>query len=323
MNDHYVAQTYLEAFVNAEGMLIPYYKAKSVVLGKPKTPKAVCFEIDGDTNKYFTDPRILDKYLPQFENPWKKNVQALRDRFLDGMVKYQISGYVAFLRSCTPAAKRLGQERLRAAIQSMVQSVAERQFKLHPPKDEETSQIIKNLIEQKQITTEIDRQFPHAIGISQLLRIIVRFLNGRWLVMINESNRPFITSDNPAIAYYHNNDATMAQIYVPLAPDIAILMAAEPDDNESEDIAIRNSASLNDCFAVPKTQYIDKFNELIIRGSEERVLHRSFDKQLEQKVRANAEWRADIVTDNIAVEKGTFVITREIVRKIKVGRATT
>ena len=116
MKDHYVAQTYLEAFTNSEGMLSPYYKAKSVVLGKPKSLKAVCFEIDSDTNKYFSDPRIIDKYLPKFENPWKQNVQALRDRFLDGMVKYQISGYVAFLRSCTPTAKRLGQDRIRAAF---------------------------------------------------------------------------------------------------------------------------------------------------------------------------------------------------------------
>ncbi len=315
MKDHYVAQTYLEAFANSEGMLIPYYKAKSIVLGKPKTPKAVCSEIDGDTNKYFTDPRIMDKYLPQFENRWKENVQALRDLFLNGMVKYQISGYVAFLRSCTPTAKRLGQERIRAAIQPMVQSVTERQFKLHPPKDEETRQIIKNLIEQKQITTEIDRQFPHALGISQLIGITARFLNGRWLVMINESNRRFITSDNPAIAYYHNNDATMAQIYVPIAPDIAILIAADPDSNEIKDRAIKNSASLNDCFAAPKTQYIDKFNELIIRAAEERVLHRSVDKQLEQKVRENADWRVEIVIDNIAVERGTVVITRELTRR--------
>ena len=208
MKDHYVAKTYLEAFTNSNGMLVPYYKGKSVILGKPKPPKAVCFEADGDTNRYFNDPRIIDKYLPQFENPWKQNVKALRERYLYGMVKYRISDYLAFLRSCTPAAKRLGQEMIQAAIQPTIQSVLEHQFKVHPPTDKEAREIIEMLIEKRQISTEINRQFPHAVGISQLQSIAARFLSGIWFVMINDSDHPFITSDNPAVAYYHSEDVT-------------------------------------------------------------------------------------------------------------------
>jgi len=323
VKDHYVAQTYLESFTSSKGMLVPYYKTKNVIIGKPKSPKAVCFEIDGDTNKYFNDPRILDKYLPQFENSWKQNVEALREHYLDGMVKYQISGYVAFLRSCTPAAKRLGQERIRAAIQPTVQSVLEQQFKFHPPTGKEARQIVKMLIEQKQITTEIDRQFPHALGISQLLSIAARFLNGSWLIMINESDRPFISSDNPAVAYYHSKDVTVAQVYIPIAPDIALLIAGDSDAKSIDAGVIRNPVSSKDCFAVPKLHYIDKFNELIIRAAEERVLHHSVDNELERKVRENAEWYMKIVVDNIAVERGTYVVTRELTRRRGRTRVTT
>lgn len=311
-----MAQTYLEAFTNNDGMLIPYYKGKHVVLGNPKTPKAICFEIDGDTNKYFNDPRTLDSYLPLFENPWVQNVISLRDHFLDGMAKYQISGYVAFLRSCTPAAKRLGQERIRAAIQPTIEKVSERQFKQHPPKDEDTRKIIKTALMNKQITSKIERQFPHALGINSLVSVTARFFYGKWLIMINKSNHPFITSDNPAVAYYHGNDDTIAQIYVPIAPDIAILITADSHKSVIDKSDITN-ISLNDCFAVPKDNYIEKFNKLIIRAAEERVFHRCVDLQLEQMVLQNSNWHLEIVVDNITTRRGTLVITRELTRQSK------
>ena len=233
--------------------------------------------------KYFNNPRILEKYLPLFENPWKQNVEALRDYYIDGMVKYEISGYVSFLRACTPTAKRLGQERIRASIQPIVQRVAEQQFKLHPPRDEEARQIIRMLIEQKHITTEIDRAFPHAIGISLLLSLTSRFLNGRWLIMINKSERSFVTSDNPAVAYYHKNSTGIGQLYVPLAPGIAILVSPDFDDKIIDENSINSSTCKNDCFVVPKLEYVEKFNELIIKAAEKRVLHSSINAWLKQK----------------------------------------
>ena len=311
MKDHYVAQTYLEAFANPNGLLIPYYKRKSIIIGKAKSPKAVCYEINGDTNKYFSDLRILDKYLPQFENSWKKNIAYLREYYVDDMIKYQISGYLAFLRSCTPTAKRLGQERLRAFLQPAAQSILEHQFETHPPIEKEAKEIIEVLIKEKQITTEIDRQFPHALGISQLQSITARFLSAVWLIMITNSNHPFITSDNPAVTYYHGKDVSMAHIYVPIAPDIALLVTNNPDARSIDSGDASSSVSSKDRFAVPKSDSIDKFNELIIRTAENSVFHNSADRNLEQKIKENADWRMTILVDNMPTEKGTFVITRE------------
>lgn len=304
MKDHYVAQTYLEAFTNTDGTLVPYYKGKNVVLGKPKPPKAVCFEIDGDANKYFDDPRILDKYLAQFENPWKENVTALRAGCFDDTIKFQVSGYLAFLRTCTLTAKRLNQERTQAAIQPPAQRVLERQFRDHPPPDEEG-----------QITIEVDRQFPHAVCISHLHSLVARFARGTWLVMINESTRPFITSDNPAVAYYLRPDITMAHIYAPVAPDIALLIAINRDAKAITQDVTDSLVSRADRFVEPKTDFIDKLNELIIRAAEVRVLHHSVDRDLEERVRQNSNWRMAAVIDNLPTESGTIVITRELPRE--------
>ncbi|RJQ56615.1 MAG: DUF4238 domain-containing protein [Nitrospiraceae bacterium] len=310
MDDHYVAQTYLESFVGSDGFIVPYYKGMRTVVGNRKSPKAVCFEVNGDTNKYFNNPRILEEYLPLFENPWKQNVEALRDLYIDGVVKYEISGYISFLRTCTPTAKRLGQERIRAATQPIAQNVLEQQFKLHPPRDEEIRQIIGMLVEQKQITTEIDRAFPHAIGISLLVSLTSSFLNGRWLIMINKSERPFITSDNPAVIYYHKDNAVIGQVYVPLAPDIAILVS--PDDKIIDKNSINNSVCQNDCFATPKLEYVEKFNELIIKAAEKRVLHRAIDVWLEQTVHHCSDWHVEIKVEEIQTELGVVIATREL-----------
>ena len=316
MKDHYVAQTYLEAFTNAGGMLVPYYKGKSVVVGSPKPPKAVCFEIDGDANRYFNNPRILDKYLPQFENPWKQNVAALRGRQFDGMIKFQISGYLAFLRTCTPTAKRLNQEATQAALQPMAQRGLERHFRARPPADKETKGIIEKLIREKQIAFEVDRQFPHAVCISRLHYLAAQFVYGTWLVMINESDHPFLTSDNPAVAYYHNRNVTRANIYVPIAPDVALMITPDPDRNKVIDLSvIDDSISPADHFRAPKTGFIDTLNDLIIRAAEDRILHSSIDRNIEQRVREDADWRMAIVVDNIPSERGTIAITRQLPRR--------
>lgn len=79
-NDHYVSQTYLNAFTDQDGLLVPYYKNGRVIIGKPKSTKSVCHEKDGDANSYFNDPRIVDDYLRMFENEWAKHVQELNKR---------------------------------------------------------------------------------------------------------------------------------------------------------------------------------------------------------------------------------------------------
>jgi hypothetical protein len=313
MQDHYVAQTYLESFTDSNDKLIPYYKDKNIIMGKPKSPKVVCYEIDGDTNKYFDNPRIIDSYLPQFENSWKNNVQALKNHSVDGIIKYQISGYIAFLRSCTPTAKRLGQDRIRSALQPLVDSVARKQFE----RDEETRFIIQTAIENRQITTDVDRQFPHAMGISLLIELTARFFYGKWLIMLNETNMPFVTSDNPAVVYYHKHKTDIGHVYVPIAPDIAILISSDIDATTLDEYSILNNTCETDRFAVPKMEYIEIFNDLIIKAAEERILHRSVETWLEKKVQEYNYWRLEIIVDEIKTNKGTIITNREMARKRK------
>ncbi len=312
MKDHYVSQTYLDAFTDQDGHLYPYYKGKQVILGKPKPVSAVCFEIDGDANKYFEDPRILDAYLPQFEQPWKRNVQALREASLEPMAKYQVAGYLAFLRVCTPTAKRLGQNKIRAVVQPTAQEVVEESLRLNPPNDPETRRIIEKVVRERKLVVQIDREFPHALGIGVLHDLTSGLFHGNWLVMFNRSPRPFVTSDNPAVPYHHQPDHTIAQIYVPIAPDIALLIAADASWQAQSIPSTDRRQSADDRFAVPKAEYVERFNDLIIRAAEERVLHGAPDPELESRVKENSDWRMEVVVDHIPDGQGTVTVTREL-----------
>lgn len=204
MNDHYVAQTYLNSFTNSKGFLIPYYKADHSILGSPKRPKSVCYETNGDSNCYLDDSRFLEKYLPLFENHWKKNVEFLRQKILDDVMKFQIAGYIAFLRSCTPTAKRLGQNTIKQVIKPTVDNLISRYFETNPPTDIDTRDKIAHMINNKQIDVVINREFPHALGISSLHESIAKLYHGSWLILLNGTSNQYITSDNPATAYYHD-----------------------------------------------------------------------------------------------------------------------
>jgi len=304
MDDHYVSQTYLGSFTNSEGYLIPYYKSANAVLGNPKPPKSVCYEVDGDSNKYFDDPRILDSYLPQFENPWTWNVERLREHVLDDIMKYQIAGYIAFLRTCTPTAKRIGQTMIKATVQPTFEETTQRHFRDHPSEDEETKSIIGKAIEQKNIDVEIDRQFPHAMGISSLIKLTERYFYCKWLVLLNNLEVPFLTSDNPAVTYYHTNDHSRGRIYVPVAPDVAILINADLGE---------------DRFAEPKAKYVEVFDDLIIKAAEKRVFSNSAESWIEAKVREFMDWRMEAVVDELPHLGGRIIVTRQLVRKIELA----
>jgi len=102
--------------------------------------------------------------------------------------------------------------------------------------------------------------------------------------MINESDHPFITSDNPAVACYQRPDVTTADIYTPIAPDIALMIASDRDAKAITRGVADSFVSPADRFRGPKVEFIDKLNEIIIRAAEDRVLHHSVDRNLEEQV---------------------------------------
>jgi len=309
--DHYVSQTYLRLFVGPNGDLVPYYKNTRAIVGKPKKPKSICFETEGDTNKYFEDTRLLDKFLPAFENPWKNNLIKLEKGVLDANTKYELAGYIAFLRSCTPTAKRFGQQSIAGVVEPVAYKVMLSTLEKADYLTDKHKLTLRNAIQNKEIGIKIDREFAHAQGMRVVEGIIHRYYCSHWLILINETDIPFITSDNPAILYYKDVQQQISQTYVPLKPSIALLITPDFDIDHPSFEDVKRYSNSKDGFGVIKQSYVKKFNEEIVKSAERIVLHQKKEDWLEQLVRKYGKWRVDAIVSHIPTDMGIMTITRQ------------
>jgi hypothetical protein len=309
--DHYVSQTYLRLFVGPDGDLVPYYKNAHVIVGKPKRPKSICFEIEGDSNKYFENPRILDEFLPAFENPWKNNIVKLEKRVLDAKMKYELAGYIAFLRSCTPTAKRFNQKSIAGNLEPIAHKVQLSTLDKADYLSDKEKLALLNAIQNKEIETKIDRQFAHAQGMIALEGMTNRYYCSRWLVLTNETDIPFITSDNPAILYYQDMKQQIAQTYVPLKSSMALLIAPDLDMDYPSFEDVKRYSNSEDRFGIIKKSYVKKFNEAIVKSAERIVLHQKKDDWLEKLVLKYSKWRIEAIVSHIPWGRGIMTITRQ------------
>ena len=297
---------------------MPYYKNARVITGKLKKPKSICFETEGDTNKYFDNPRLLDEYLPLFENRWNNNISKLENGVLDQDAKYELSGYIAFLRSCSPTAKRLGQKTIADAIEPIAYKIGSESLDKAGYLNDEHKLSLCNAFQKREMEAEIEvaREFAHAQGIRALLSMLYRYYCSRWKVFINKTNIPFITSDNPAIQYRHDIHQQMPHTYVPLKPSMALLIVLDSDiaRPDFEDV---KRYDINDSMGVVKRSDINRFNEALVKSAERIVLHQKREDWLIQLVRQFSKWRVESVPRHLTTDSGTTTITGQWPIEIK------
>lgn len=308
--DHYVSQTYLKRFTNDSGQLIPYYKSSRIIVGRPKSPKAICHETDGDANMYFDDPRIVDSYLAPLEKHWLSNVQALCEMRIDANIKYQLSAYIAYLRTCNPVAKRMGQNMIAETIQPFADKVMNENIN-DPSLNPELQAKLMQEIQRGNIRCIVDRSYSHALGISSLVGAANKLYCSGWLMLFNETDIPFVTSDNPAVPYYHRTTDTMASVFVSVSPTNAILISPDLSMHRITDEDVQNYQNPLDRYASIKKEYVRRFNQLIVKSAERIVLHAMVEGWLEELVMKYRLWRMENITSKIPYENGAALINRQ------------
>lgn len=310
-NDHFVAQTYLRHFTDEAGCLTPYYKNGHVITGKKKSPKQICYESDGDSNSYFDNPRILDEYLPHIENPWAENITKLASGDVDADCKYEIGAYIAFLRSCTPTAKRLGAKAISANMQPLVDKTLAEHFHELGETTDEVRSAIEKAIKEREISAVVDEEYVHAISIQHLIHSAYRFYCSHWLVLVNETGVPFLTSDNPASLYYAEPTSQYAMVFVPLSPSLGVLI--KPDFNIDRPTIddVKNYKHPGDDYAHPKESFVNKLNALTARSAENIVLHSAEEQWVEELVSSYKDWRVENQTFELPQENGMYIINRQ------------
>lgn len=305
--DHYVSQTYLSSFSNKDGFLIPYYKSGFTTIGKPKSTSSVCFEIDGDVNTQFSDPRIVDEYLKLFENNWASHVAALTNIEGNLDTKYGIAGYISFLQRCTPTAKRLAQNYLTHGIQPLIEEIIKRGTS-DPTLEPDIRDTFRNHQDIKHIDVAVTREHAHAIAITTLVDATNHLFCSNWLVLFNNTGTPFITSDNPVVLYYGDNHNNRAKTFIPLSPKLGVLITPYPSNTPPTKKDMEEFNHKNDLNRDIKEEYVHVFNELIVRSAENIVLHSKQEEWILKLVEKNNTWRMESIITELNFENS--VITK-------------
>lgn len=299
--DHYVAQTYLRSFkipdqkidsVNA------WQKSKQKKL--PPIPiKSICYEEDWSTNPYFAEnPRIVEDFLKQIEPQWPECVRQLSENTYDLDTKYLISGYLAFLRTYTPTAARLGTSHLSSMVGQMYKTLEEAEY--NNPNSEHKEAIEEIRKRHAEVKPDVDPAYPKALGISNLDVIQKEYANSHWVVLENETGIPLITCDNPLCMYYRN--AMHCDYYLPITPWLAIiiqpLLGMSPRENDTE--------------ADMKYEGVKILNELVVQSAEDLVIYNQ-SQDVDKLVHDYHDWRVEALSKTIA----GITIRQERVKKYK------
>lgn len=301
--DHFVSQVHLKNFYTDRGRLVGVKKddlkkfyAKS---------EDVCRRIDGNTNGYLTEPRVIEEFLKRIEPNYNMALDAIRRREIDAETVYVIAGFVAYVMSCSPTAMRIGTPHIAAALQSGAEMLDV--HGLLPPAPEGLGgRSLSDLLDDGMVRINIDEKYPQAIGISGIEARVAIFGNALWDVMFADpAYGGFFTSDFPA-ALGPSYDNRVVSKTVPLAPDVAIRIHPQLRERGKEpDLSFPWFRAR---FRTLRPQEMREVNRELVRAAESVVLYHADTDWLLPFVRKHRAFRVESIVTRIPSPLGGKLI---------------
>jgi len=271
--DHYVAQTYLKHWCNPAGMMVRYPKNPA---GDPFpcAPVSVCREWDGDLNPYFQkNPNLLGEYRKIFEPGWNPMIESLRSGRITTDDHFVIAGYWAQLTTCTPTWRKHAMSIYKQQIEESIPVVAEHLARQKP----HMANYIRRMIFKEKIRPSVDPQYVKHILTSQLAATTVAFYQQDWIVIRNDSDLPFITSDNPSSIFPDRPFNVPVSRFLPLAPDLGILcVGAVKEWIKVENFDLNTKPGIIQV-ASPDRSKIEEFNRVVAMNADRFIFARDRD----------------------------------------------
>lgn len=310
--DHFIPQVHLNNFCSSElsGKRIYAFRKTDGKTFEPDS-KSVCRLEEGNTNDYLTEPRAIEDFLTTIEPNYNRAVNTLRKKEVDRDAVYVISGFIAYVASCSPAAMRLSASPIRSSLENAARLLDAQGVFGQPPASLGASSITE-LLDNKKVVVKVDKKYPQAIGISQIMERQQRFGNFSWEILINDNGgSPFFTSDYP-VALEATPSPTMTYKIVPLSPDIAVRIVPDLDYKASEG----NFDFSNFRYAInnPNKKDVASINKLIIRCAESIVFSCHNQNWVGRFVMKNSQYRTETSTIFLPSGDRQLQISRQIIR---------
>ena len=195
---------------------------KSDLHGFPCRSQDVCRIMDGNTNQFLIEPRVIEEFLKGVEPKYNAAVRRLRNDDIDMEVIYVISGFICYVQSIAPAGMRIHSEPLKKSLEVSARILDAQGEFLRAP-DALGNKSVSELLSSGEIRFQVDDKYPQALGVDTLLKKLSVFGNSHWEILHNKGNdTPLFTSDYPIAVERSKKNWYIAHRIVPLAPDIAV-----------------------------------------------------------------------------------------------------
>ena len=283
--------------------------------GKSFTPnsESVCRIEAGSTNAYLTNDRVIEEFLKGVEPKYNAAARKLAQGQIDPEVIYVIAGFVAYILSCSPTAMRLHTASMKAILETSARALdAAGAFPEVP--EALGSKSLTELLGGGAVQLKVDSKYPQAVGISNILKMILTLGNSAWEVLENPfTDSPFFTSDYPD-AIEDSGDPRVINHIVPLTPFVAIRICP--------DISLRRD-QLD--FTFDRHRFRQRqlardellaVNRLLVQCAEDLVLYRDDHPWVKPFVAKYSAYNVETVTQELSTPGETLVIAQQkIVRK--------
>lgn len=224
--DHYVPQVHLRNFYcNHLGNRMHALRKADQKYFTPDS-SSICRIEDGSTNPFLQEPRAIEEFLRLIEPKYNTAVSRISQGRPDLHSIFALSGYMACILTCAPAANRLGSEHLMAMVDHVTKKLDEK-GEFSPPPASLGATRISELLEQGKIRISVDEKYPQAHGISQILSFTSAFGNSRWEVLLNDyPDSSFFSSDFPTAIEFRGSQ--ILRVF-PITPRVAIRVFPYPE----------------------------------------------------------------------------------------------
>ena len=305
--DHYIPQVHLKNFYSPVLGDRMYATRKSDLKSFTTKSKSVCVIDDGSTNAYLKEDREIEEFLKKIEPKYNEALAKLIEDKIDEQCIYTISGFVAYVVSCSPAGMRIQSGPLKSSVET-VAAMMEARGLIPPPPKELGGESLVELLGTGAVEVKVDPKYPQAVGISSIRRSLAIFGNSRWEILLNGFNHsPFFTSDFPA-AIEETRDRLIINRIVPLAPNLAIRIS--PDLTIDKNLADFSFANFHCHRRSISQKEVIEINRLIVRCAEDTVFYRDDSAWVQRFIAKNRHYRVESSISKQPRRNGSLLISR-------------
>jgi hypothetical protein len=309
--DHYVSQVHLKNFYSPMLNSSMYAIRKSDLKRFRTKSQDVCRIEDGSTNAYLKEDRKIEEFLKDVEPRYNASLTKLRENKIDQECIRCITGFAAYIVTCSPAAMRNNSGPLKASVESTI-AILNAQGVIPRAPEAFGKKSITDLLADGTVEVKVDSKYPQAFMIANILRYVSVFGNSQWDILHNnESRSPFFTSDYPAAIEVEDLNTPINRI-VPLAPDLAIRI--RPDIWLSGTALDLTFAKFRAEQRRLKRAEVVELNRLIVRSAEDYIFYRDDLVWIDNFITKNRCYRVETLTPKLNHEGGDLLFSTQRIR---------